>query len=275
MKKNIIILILLAIIFVLIVFVLSNKRIIISNQSDEVNTTKKQIEYIVTEEITEASSVDITTELTTEFSPIIVIDPGHQSKGNSEMEPIAPGATEKKAKVSSGTSGVVTGIPEYLVNLQVALKLKTELDSRGYTVIMTRETNDVNISNSERANIANNAGADAFVRIHCNGDSNQNTNGTLTMCQSPNNIYCGQLYKESRCLSDNILIELCNVTNSKNRGVIETDTMSGINWCQVPVTIVEMGFMTNPEEDRLLNDDIYQNKSAVGIANGIDSYFNS
>ncbi|HEX3077959.1 MAG TPA: N-acetylmuramoyl-L-alanine amidase [Lachnospiraceae bacterium] len=205
----------------------------------------------------------------------IVIDAGHQRVQNKEEEPIGPGASETKPKVSSGTQGKYTGKPEYEVNLEVSLKLKDILEKQGYKVVMVRESHDVNISNSERAKVANDNHADAFVRIHCNGSEDSSTNGILTMCQTKSNPYCGEYYEQSKALSVSILNNLCKETGANNQGVIETDTMSGINWCQVPVTIVEMGFMTNENEDRSLSSEAYQNKLAKGIAVGITDYLTS
>lgn len=204
---------------------------------------------------------------------IVCIDAGHQQNNDSSTEPIGPGASESKPKVSAGTCGTISGVPEYELNLTLAQLLQEALEDKGYTVVMCRTQNDVHISNSERAQIANSAGADIFIRIHANGSGDSSAHGAMTICQTSNNPYNAELYEESKLLSELILDELVSSTGCTREYVWETDTMSGINWSQVPTTIVEVGYMTNPEEEALLLSDSYQQLIITGLVNGIDKYF--
>ena len=204
----------------------------------------------------------------------VCIDAGHQRAGISEKEPNGPGSSVMKAKLTSGTAGCVTGLAEHQLNLAVSLALKQELISRGYQVVMIRETDDCPRSNAERAVIANNSGAEIFVRIHANSSTNSSVSGAMFYGPSAANPFLSaSVIRESNRLSAVMLDEFCAATGAYKRGLIQDDTMTGINWCTIPVTIVEMGFMSNPTEDRLMADPSYQAKMVQGLANGIDAYF--
>ena len=231
----------------------------------------------VTEESTQTQSVAKVEAIPGQHrdpnSAVVVIDPGHQRSGDSTVEPNGPGSSVMKARVTGGTSGVATGVAEYILNLEISLKLKTELENRGYTVYMTRSTHDVNISNMERAQYASSVGADIAVRIHANGAGSSSVSGAETLVPSASNPYVSHLASASYSLGKNIIDSYCAATGFKNRGVIANDTMTGINWSQVPVAILELGFMSNPAEDQAMQEATMQNNMVQGIANGIDAYF--
>ena len=208
-------------------------------------------------------------------SRIIVIDAGHQLKGSSALEPNGPGSEIMKAEVTWGAKGVYTSQPEYDLNLQVALLLRHQLIQRGYSVVMIRETNNVSISNMERALLANKHNASAYIRIHGNSWSDGSMHGAMTICQSANNPYadCAAHYVESRKLSELVLDEFCSKTGIFKQNVREMDDMTGTNWSQVPTVIVEMGFLSNVSDDRLMATEYFRQEAAIGIANGVDAYF--
>ncbi|KQL32989.1 hypothetical protein AN960_22260 [Bacillus sp. FJAT-25509] len=203
---------------------------------------------------------------------VICIDPGHQSKANTALEPLGPGSSEMKIKVAGGTTGVVTKKPEYVLSLEASLKLGEILKKRGYNVIFTRTTNNVNLSNKERAEIANKINADLFIRIHADGSNDHSTKGFSVLTPSKENPYISSLYKDSLLISQNIVEEVKKDQYTKVKGISYRDDLSGFNWSKVPVTLIELGFMTNPEEDRKLSDPHYLTSLLMKIADGIDRY---
>lgn len=232
------------------------------------------------EEAEEKTSVFSGNEPVTESSSasnghIVCIDPGHQGEwvDMSATEPNGPGSSVMKAKCSTGTSGTYSGLNEYQLNLDVSLKLQRILTERGYQVVMTRTDNDTAISNAERAQFASDNGAEIMVRVHANGDDSHSVSGALTMSPSPNNPYVSSLYEQSNLLSQCIIDSYCAATGFINKGIIYTDDMTGINWSTIPVTIVEMGFMTYETDDLQMADSNFQETMASGIADGIDAYF--
>lgn len=203
----------------------------------------------------------------------VAIDAGHQAKANTSKEPIGPSSTTMKAKMPEGAVGTSSGVHEYEVTLTVAKKLETELVNRGYHVVMIRTSHDVNMSSAERSVAANKSGADILIRLHAGSMDNSSVYGALATCMTAQNPYNAGLHDKSYNLSKKIVDTVCGTTGTKNRGVQETDSSSDINWCEIPVCVFEMGFLSNPDEDTWLQDDGYQGKIVSGIAGAVDAYF--
>ncbi|MEF3307924.1 N-acetylmuramoyl-L-alanine amidase [Paenibacillus sp. GYB004] len=205
-------------------------------------------------------------------APVICIDPGHQLRGNNQLESVGPGSSEKKPKVSSGTRGVATGKPEYVLTLEVSKRIRDKLEALGYQVVMTRDTHEVDISNKERAELANGAGADLFLRIHADGSTSPKAKGASVLYPAISVAVSNEQYSLSKTAAEIVLTDLVAATQANSRGTVARDDLSGFNWSEVPNILIEMGFMSNAEEDRLLATEAYQEKMAEGIAAGVHRY---
>ncbi len=203
---------------------------------------------------------------------IVCIDPGHQAKGNSNLEPIGPGSNVKKPKVSSGTKGVFTGKPEYVLALEATLFLKEELESKGIKVVLTRESHDIDISNKERAEMANSIDADLFIRIHADGANDSSAKGFHILLPSSNGVFTKNIYEPSKYAGISILDNVKNKYGIRGNGISYREDLSGFNWSKVPTVLLEMGFMTNKEDDLNLSDEKYLKDMMKNVSNGIYEY---
>jgi N-acetylmuramoyl-L-alanine amidase len=200
---------------------------------------------------------------------IVVIDPGHASKANSQKEPNAPGSSVMKIKDGGGATGISSKVPEYHINMEVAQRLKILLEQKDYNVIMTKTDNSISLGNVERAKIGNEAKANLVIRIHCDSNDNSAAAGASILVPQPVNENTKKIYEESKRCGEIVINTLTKQVGMKNRGLIYSKDMTGFNWSDVPVILVEMGFLSNPQEDRLLSSSNYQDKLAKALADGI------
>lgn len=248
---------------------------------------QRKAEYVPDEEIIEieeiediedteqAPETEVIENLYVQESPLsgklICIDPGHCVFSSNYQEPMAPGSGTKKSAFVSGTAGAV--YTEEQLNLIVGLKLEERLINSGATVIMTRRTAQSDLSNVGRAQLANEAGADLVVRLHADGSENHSVSGMSMLIPTSDYISDPELIAKSRRAGELILQQAAESTGARSLGLSPRSDMTGFNWSEVPVVLLEMGFMTNAEEDRLLSTEEYQDKIVDGIVSGLELYF--
>lgn len=201
--------------------------------------------------------------------PVVVIDPGHDLRANLQTEPIGPGSPTRKIKDGGGTRGVVSGTTEAEFNLAISLRVRTLLERAGVRVVMTRtRTAGTSIGNVARAGIANRAGAALFLRIHADGASSSGARGSHTLYPALRQGWTDDVYVRSRSAARSVQRELVRSLGFPDRGLQERADMTGFNWADVPTILVEVGFMTNPTEDRALATEVYRAKAARGLCRG-------
>ena len=201
--------------------------------------------------------------------PVVVIDPGHDLRANLQTEPIGPGSATRKIKDGGGTRGVVSGTAEAQLNLAISLRVRTLLERAGVRVVMTRDhTAGTSIGNVARAGIANRAGAALFLRIHADGASSSAARGSHTLYPGLRAGWTDDIYARSRSSARIVQSELVRSLGFPDRGLQERSDFTGFNWADVPTILVEVGFMTNPTEDRALATEAYRERAARGLCRG-------
>ncbi|MBN1777877.1 MAG: N-acetylmuramoyl-L-alanine amidase [Clostridiales bacterium] len=200
----------------------------------------------------------------------VCIDPGHQAEGQYITEEKGPGLDGSVRSSPGMARGTVTRRMESIVVLEIGFVLRDVLLKQGAAVVMTRETQELYISNIERAQIAADAGADFFLRLHCDNRENENTQGI--------GIYCPVGSDYARAIADadgwhamcDILLAAMQGATGQTKGSTRlSNDYIGNNWAKMPSFLIEMGFMSSPVEDLLLSCDAYQRKLAQGMADGI------
>lgn len=202
----------------------------------------------------------------------IGINPGHQNKNFDNA--ISDSVDPRYSDITIGTWGRTTGIPEYALNLTVALKLRDALEAQGARVLLSRLTNDIRISNYRRTALLNSEKVDVALLIHADGNHDPGLAG-LHMIASSNQMYQrGKVLNKSLLLANTLQTEELNATAAKDRGVGQRDNLTNLlSLCHMPVALIEMGYMTNKNEDRLLNTAGYQKKLVDGLVKGFLRYF--
>lgn len=193
---------------------------------------------------------------------LICLDPGHGTAPDvgGQTEPIGPGARERKIKDGGGAAG------EAPVALAIARRTRAELLARGFRVAMTRSADGYRGGNRERAAFCNARRAALTIRIHADGSSDPARRGVSTLVPARRRGWTDDVYAESRRAGRLVQRELVRATGAPDLGVVERGDLTGFNWADVPVVLVETGFMTNPVERRRLRSAAYQRRIARGLA---------
>ena len=199
---------------------------------------------------------------------LICLDPGHGTAPavGRQLEPIGPGSRELKIKDGGGAPG------EAPVALAIARRTRALLLARGYRVAMTRDGDGYRGGNRERAQFCNARGAALMVRIHADGSSNPSSAGVSTLVPALHRGWTDDVYGASRRAGGIFQRQLVRTTGARNLGVVQRSDLTGFNWADIPVVLVETGFMTNPREGALLRTARYQQRVATALAAAAASF---
>jgi N-acetylmuramoyl-L-alanine amidase len=203
--------------------------------------------------------------------PLICLDPGHGTPPpvGLQTEPIGPGSRTMKIKDGGGATG------EAAVALAIARKTRTLLLRRGYRVAMTR-TGPVfrygNGGNIARAQFCNRRRAALMIRIHADGSANTALHGFQTLYPAWHRGWTDDIYTQSLRAARTVQAAAVRATGAANLGLTPRGDLTGFNWANVPAILVETGYLSNPNERRLLRSSAYQQRVGRGLAAGAAAF---
>ena len=199
---------------------------------------------------------------------LICLDPGHATDPGvgRQHEPIGPGSGVTKIKDGGGAAG------ESEVVLAIARRTRAELRRRGYRVVLTRDGGLFRGGNVERARFCNRRRAALMLRIHADGSPDSSRSGVSTLHPALQRGWTSDVYGPSLRAARAVQRSLVAATGARDLGLVRRSDLTGFNWADVPVVLVETGFMTNPTERQRLRTASYQARVARGLANGVAAF---
>ena len=250
-----------------------------TESTEQSKATSQSVTYTNTENTTEKKATESSTTKPTEKKGKlsgfkVLLDAGHGCSGNY-VEPKYKGASDSEVTYensSTGATGVVTKKREGDLTLEIALKLQKKLQNLGADVLMIRTKKTTPMSLVQRAEYGNKHKVDLAFRIHADGLDDQSVNGASTLYPSAEHIN-NKIAERSKNIASIIQREYIKSTGLADRGTVERNDLVGFNFTTVPCILLELGFMTNPEEDRKMSDKKFQEKMVDGITNGMIAYY--
>ena len=250
-----------------------------TESTEQSKATSQSVTSTNTENTTEKKATESSTTKPTEKKGIlsgfkVLLDAGHGCSGNY-VEPKYKGASDSEVTYensSTGTTGVVTKKREGDLTLEIALKLQKKLQNLGADVLMIRTKKTTPMSLVQRAEYGNKHKVDLAFRIHADGLDDQSVNGASTLYPSAEHIN-NKIAEKSKNIASIIQREYIKSTGLADRGTVERNDLVGFNFTTVPCILLELGFMTNPEEDKKMSDKKFQEKMVDGITNGMIAYY--
>lgn len=237
----------------------------IKKEEKEIVGTFKEFKY----EKMESINLKIDGKLIKNKDITILIDPGHSKNITNGKEKVSPDGEWTKLKETVGATGVKTKQAENDIVVDVALDLEKELLEEGYNVVLTKRTAKETLTNIERAEMGNDIVADLVIKLHCDSATAKSAKGASMLIPRTKGYITKDIEEKSREYGEIIFNSYLNKTGLKSRGLIYRDDLTGFNWSRVPVVLLEMGYISNQDDEAYIVNKDNQKNIAKSIREGI------